>query len=399
MNGSLFEIARGYLTPDVVDRAASLVGESPSGVKRAMDVAIPSVVAGLASDAPSEGRASRVLGLLDETGLRETHDGISERLGKSSGEELMELGKDILGKVFGPRTSGVVAGAAGAAGVPRSSMSSLLALAAPLVMGAVGHVVSTRNLDASGLAALLAQQKTAAEGALGGGVAEAIRGRAAPREAPAAEPRAAAQPRRSNAAWALLLLIPVAIVAALIARRRPATDTRGFGVGVPKVEAPAKVEPPAQSPELGVVEIDLPNGQKLAVIEGSPAHGLAIFLATPSAEAPRRFAFDNLVFDHASGRLTPASLDTIDRVAEVLNAYPSVHVLVEGHTDSTGDPAGNVELSRRRADAVKDALVERGVAADRIETAGLGESKPVASNDTEEGRAKNRRTEIVVTAK
>ena len=399
MNGSLFEIAKGYLTPEVVDRAASLVGESPNGVRKAMDVAIPTVIAGVASDSPSEARATRILGLLDETGLRETTNGISERLGASSGEELRDLGKDLLGKLFGARTGPVVEGAAGAAGVSRSSMSSLLALAAPLVMGALGRIVSAKKLDAGGLAALLAQQKSAADEALPRGLVDAVRGHVAPRaEAAAAGAARVAprEPRRTNAAWALLLLIPVAIIGALIARRRaPDTTSRGFGVGVPNVEAPANVE----APRVGEVEIKLPDGKAISIVEGTPAHGLAVFLATPAAEAPQRFVFEDLVFDHASGRLTQGSLDTVDHVAAVLNAYPSARVLVEGHTDDTGDPAGNVQLSLNRANAVKDALVARGVDASRIATTGLGQTRPIAPNDTEEGRAKNRRTEIVVTAK
>ena len=93
----------------------------------------------------------------------------------------------------------------------------------------------------------------------------------------------------------------------------------------------------------------------------------------------------------------PGSTRTLDEVATVLKAYPEAEVVVEGHTDATGVPADNQRLSLERADAVKSALVARGVSADRIKTAGLGQDRPVASNGTVEGRAKNRRTELVVT--
>ena len=73
-----------------------------------------------------------------------------------------------------------------------------------------------------------------------------------------------------------------------------------------------------------------------------------------------------------------------------------MNALVEGNTDSVGGEAYNQKLSERRADAVKDVLVKSDIEASRITTVGYGETRPVASNDTEEGRAKNRRVSIVV---
>jgi K(+)-stimulated pyrophosphate-energized sodium pump len=74
-------------------------------------------------------------------------------------------------------------------------------------------------------------------------------------------------------------------------------------------------------------------------------------------------------------------------------------VQLEGHTDNTGDPEANKKLSVDRAEAVKALLVAGGIDAARIKTAGWGQEKPIASNDTEEGKAKNRRTELTVTKK
>jgi outer membrane protein OmpA-like peptidoglycan-associated protein len=71
--------------------------------------------------------------------------------------------------------------------------------------------------------------------------------------------------------------------------------------------------------------------------------------------------------------------------------------LLEGHTDNTGDPAANKQLSLDRASAIKDLLVQGGVESSRISTDGWGPEKPIASNETDEGRAKNRRTELIVT--
>jgi outer membrane protein OmpA-like peptidoglycan-associated protein len=82
-----------------------------------------------------------------------------------------------------------------------------------------------------------------------------------------------------------------------------------------------------------------------------------------------------------------------------MKCYPTMQVQLEGHTDSTGDAAANKQLSVGRANAIRDLLVAAGVDTSRITTAGHGADKPIASNDTDEGRAKNRRTELVVVKK
>ena len=101
----------------------------------------------------------------------------------------------------------------------------------------------------------------------------------------------------------------------------------------------------------------------------------------------------NFAFDQAE--LTGASPVTLDVVAETLNQCPNVRVTVEGHTDAIGTDQYNEGLSKRRADSVKGYLIGGGVAESRIETHGYGESKPIASNDTDEGRSMNRRVELV----
>jgi OOP family OmpA-OmpF porin len=123
---------------------------------------------------------------------------------------------------------------------------------------------------------------------------------------------------------------------------------------------------------------------------------VATWLASTDATVPKRFVFDNLNFETGSTQLTPESRPTVDSLLVILKAYPAVEILVEGHTDSTGDPAANKKLSLDRATAVRGILVTGGITDSRIKTAGVGPDRPIASNDTEDGRAKNRRIELVV---
>jgi outer membrane protein OmpA-like peptidoglycan-associated protein len=104
----------------------------------------------------------------------------------------------------------------------------------------------------------------------------------------------------------------------------------------------------------------------------------------------------DVTFDFDSAVVRPGLYSEIDRIANILNKYPDTVISVEGYTDSTGSEEYNMKLSGRRAEAVKNLLVQRGVSPSRIQTVAFGEANPVASNDTDYGRAMNRRVEIKV---
>lgn len=104
----------------------------------------------------------------------------------------------------------------------------------------------------------------------------------------------------------------------------------------------------------------------------------------------------DILFDVDSSAVRPALRRDLMTVAGSLLDYPNSTVQVIGHTDNTGEAGYNQGLSERRANAVADVLMRGGVAFERIETFGRGEDRPVASNLTEEGRARNRRVEIVI---
>ena len=100
-------------------------------------------------------------------------------------------------------------------------------------------------------------------------------------------------------------------------------------------------------------------------------------------------------FDTGRATIRSESNGILDEVAGMLKKNRRLRVRVEGHTDNTGDPAGNQRLSEMRANAVKRALEQRGISSGRMEAAGMGRDKPVADNSTDGGRAKNRRVELV----
>jgi len=102
----------------------------------------------------------------------------------------------------------------------------------------------------------------------------------------------------------------------------------------------------------------------------------------------------DFTFDVNSSSVRPGLYAELDRVAQVLTAYPQTTILIAGHTDSTGSESYNQTLSQNRADNVKNALLQRGVSAQRISAVGYGEGQPIADNNTDFGRQQNRRVEV-----
>jgi outer membrane protein OmpA-like peptidoglycan-associated protein len=103
-----------------------------------------------------------------------------------------------------------------------------------------------------------------------------------------------------------------------------------------------------------------------------------------------------LRFRTASADLPAEELPSLDSIAELLVEYPQLSARIEGHTDSSGRNETNLQLSQQRADAVRAALIKRGVAEDRLVAEGIGETRPIADNGTAAGRRQNRRVDVYV---
>jgi outer membrane protein OmpA-like peptidoglycan-associated protein len=128
--------------------------------------------------------------------------------------------------------------------------------------------------------------------------------------------------------------------------------------------------------------------QGLAGVEGASVQRDAEVLAVT-------FKSD-LLFDVNSATIKPGAYDELQRVAKVLNDYPQTTMQIAGHTDSTGTEQYNLQLSQRRAEAVKTMLTSYGVSPTRMTTVGYGISRPIATNATEAGRQMNRRVTITI---
>ena len=150
-----------------------------------------------------------------------------------------------------------------------------------------------------------------------------------------------------------------------------------------------------------------PRTDTLFIAVGSAAQDHPILLGSVRIAASKVDLYDRLtrdgrvttrgiLFDVDSDVIQPESAPTLEEIGTTLQEHPDLRISIEGHTDSDGDEASNLDLSERRAEAVRARLIqEYGIDASRLESAGYGESRPVAPNDTPEGKQQNRRVELV----
>ena len=175
--------------------------------------------------------------------------------------------------------------------------------------------------------------------------------------------------------WLAWILLALGILAALLALSRcHRTDTVSTTAAATGVAGDATVVAATTTASVGEL------GDYLAGTE----------------TAPRTFAFDNLNFDTAKSDIRPADQATVDQVATVLAQYPKARIRIAGYADARGSDASNLKLGGDRAEALKAALIAKGINAGRIETVSGGMDDPVATNATARGEAENRRTELVV---
>ena len=381
----LLKAITGLFTPGVIQRAAALVGESPDDTQRALTTrVVPVVLARLAALASSEAGTSHLRALVDRAAADRGRLTDLGRLfgGGTTTQAAMQAGRELVHELFGDRADAVARELAGSSGVQIASASSLLALAAPLVLSMLASEMGPGGTSTAMLARAVTAERRDVEHFLSPGLKNLVRD-----VAPARPARTASRFDEPGRVW------PARVAAVILPLL--------LGVWGLLLWAPWRQAPPPPRPDMKkrLARLALPDGAALDVPEGSFNHELARYLADHSAAAPRTFVFEGPAFQSGRSALESGSRSTVDDLAAILKAFPSAEVRLEGHTDNVGNPDANQRLSLERAETVRAALIAGGVEARRLDAVGFGQERPVTSNDTEEGRAKNRRTELVVTKK
>jgi len=152
-----------------------------------------------------------------------------------------------------------------------------------------------------------------------------------------------------------------------------------------------------------ITVLKLQNNTELQVGEQSVERKLVDFIQTGTIDEANKSAnwisFDRLQFETGKATLKPSSEEQLNNIVAILKAYPQVGLKIGGYTDNTGDAAANLKLSQERAEHVKNRLVALGIDASRLEADGYGQEFPVGDNNTELGRAMNRRIDVKVSKK
>jgi OmpA-OmpF porin, OOP family len=120
------------------------------------------------------------------------------------------------------------------------------------------------------------------------------------------------------------------------------------------------------------------------------------FTMTLKYDPPKSFTLKNVFFETGKSTLRKESFPALDELVDALKAKPSLVIEIDGHTDNVGTPGSNQVLSEGRAGAVREYIIQHGISPKRVTAKGFGETRPVADNDTPEGRQQNRRTEVKI---
>ena len=416
MANSMLDSILGMVTPDMKQALASRLGDSSSAVQSGLGAATATTLSGLADRAGDSGFLGQIIGLLGGGAGQNILAGLPSIASSGPTGAVGEVINRFLPMVFGTQQGQVANAITQYAGLSSGSGLGLLKMAAPLVLGYFAKMQSGGSLTTSSLANALRAEAPNLQSYLPANLLPAAPGVASPTPARAAFATTPVVAARTTPRWLLPLAIAGALLLGLLAIRslmsprepvRTAATVTNEAVNTATNAVSSAATTTGNTAQaawaaLGdMVKVKLPDGSALDVPSRGVEAKLVSYLNDSSAPVSDTtwFDFDRLLFDTGQATLQPASQEQLTNIAAILKAYPQVQVRIGGYTDNTGDAAANLQLSQQRADNVMGELTKLGVDPSRMSAQGYGQEDPVADNSTEEGRQKNRRISLRVTAK
>ena len=404
---------------DTLNGVASALGETPAKTQTALGGVVPALIGGLAAHASSD-QGHSLLNIIKGNKLDSGSFTDVASIVKAPGgiNTLTSMGRPLMDSLFGPRVGGITDWVSSLSGISRSSSSSLLGLALPLVLGQIGKRVMGSGGGVSSLMNLLGEQRQflqQAPAGLASVLGDAGTWQVGTYESESRRPAAVsayqAAPRRGASwLWALPLLALIPVVLFLLARRNtePAREAVVQTTPSPRAVQPRavpdapRVIPPGGAAGLGAfIERKLPNNIPLRIPPNGVEDKLVGYIEDPRQTVSKEtwFSFDRLEFEPDSATLLPSASEQLQNIATIMQAYPAVRMKIGGYTDNSGDRAYNLKLSQDRAEAAMNRIATLGVDRSRLEAEGYGDTHPIADNATPQGRLRNRRVDIRVTNK
>ncbi len=421
MSFNIMDAVKGHLTPDLLSKATSFLGENESGVAKAMSGIVPSVLIGMVSKASSGGAgASEVFNAAKETHSSGFLGGLGNMFGDGGG--MLGKGLNLVKGLLGDKFSGIVTALSSFAGIKSSSVSSLLSMAAPMAAGTLGKHSVENNLDAGGLASMLSSQKSSIMNMLPGGLSsiagmlglgkagEAISSMTGSVKEKAATYSNYSDDTKSSGGgmgW-LKWLLPLLIAGGLgwwflLGGKNGCNSKPVAGSDTTVVTNPPDTAGGTTSTVPESFKVKLPDGTELNAMKGGIEDKLVTFLGTEwmrlGEDSLKKiwFDFDNLNFKTSSAEITAESQQQVSNMVAILKAFPNAKLKIGGYTDKVGNEANNKKLSASRANAVKTALDKAGVGTQVIGAEGYGsEFAKYPADAPESDRVKDRHVSVSI---
>jgi OmpA-OmpF porin, OOP family len=412
MSANLLDSLKGYLTPELITQASGMLGESENGITKAVSAAIPSLLNGLLNKSNDSGVMGSVMDLVSKQSAGS--EGVLTNLsGLLSGDSASSsLSTSLLGSLFGNKVSGITDLIAGVSGVKSSSVTSLLGMAAPMLLSHLGKL----GLSVSGLTSLLSSEKESILSAAPAGLASAagFTNNFSSHVKTSTNTIDHNEPGGGFPKWLFpVLLIGIALIGLYYFTKgcnKPKSeleneieviDSSGLKA-IDTVVGKSKVMVKDTVVGLGdFFKFKLPNGVELNAPEKGIENQVVTWMGDKAKMVDKTtwFNFDRLLFETGKSTLKPESQEQLKNMSEIMKAFPTMEIKLGGYTDNTGVAASNLKLSGDRAKSVMAELVKMGITTSRVTAEGYGDQFPVASNDTEEGKAQNRRIAVRITKK
>lgn len=422
MSFNLIDLVKNQISPALISQTASQLGESESGVSKAISGLLPAVVGGLANNASNPG----IFGAVKEA----VSSGLVNNL-LSGGAQNNNLVSTILSLIFGDKTSALTSTVANFAGVSHESSSSILNMLTGTSLGSLGKFVSDNNVDQSQFSNLLSDQKGLVSSLLPTGLSLATLGLGnwfggsssdhakvqdvvSPVETNIGTTRGGdtytpPTPSSNNnkgggSIWKWLLPLILLLAAGWFLWKQCEKKTEVVPVGTTDSasskpdSANAGVNASAMTTARESLVVTLPSGKTINAYKGGIEDQIVTFLKsdeykndTEAQLKEKWFNFDNLNFEFGKTTLTPESKVQLDNLKAILAEFPAANVKIGAYTDKKGDAAANLKLSQERADAVKVALASSQVK----EAKGYGsEFAKVSADASDKEREADRKTAI-----
>lgn len=337
------------------NKISGILGIPVEKTKEALGTAIPAIFRAVQQRAVTPDGAKNVMAAIHNSGFDQP---VSVSADATVVDSQLNKGQMLLTQVLGGRTDAIAGKVASSAGVSAPVASKLLGAASAAVFSFIGSKMRNGNLSASSFSTILGQ------GA--GTMPDLSRVRAAGLEARKVWP------------WVLGAIVIALGLVWLLSRTTPSNAN----IGGPVVET-ATVESAVVTPAAIPSDADIIDE-------------MGRTLANETATLPQTFSLRELTFATGSAAMASDAQSTVDRLSQTLTEFPAARIRINGHTDNIGNATFNEQLSYSRAETLRNALIARGIAPDRIEVMGSGANNPVADNSTEAGRQANRRTDIQV---